>query len=52
VTTPERLAEFRAATPLKRNGQAPDIAMAIGFLIDNLFTTGETIDVNGGLFMR
>jgi 3-oxoacyl-[acyl-carrier protein] reductase len=52
VTSPERLAEFRAATPLNRNGQAHEIATAIGFLVDNRFTTGETIDVNGGLFMR
>jgi len=52
VTPPERMAQFRDAAPLERNGQAEEIATAIAFLIDNLFTTGETLDVNGGLFMR
>jgi len=28
------------------------IATAVKFLIDNDFITGETIDINGGLFMR
>jgi 3-oxoacyl-[acyl-carrier protein] reductase len=51
-STPERMEKFRASTPLARNGQAVDIARAIEFLIQNNFITGETIDVNGGLFMR
>ncbi len=51
-TTPERLAQFRAQTPLGRLGRADDIAQAIQFCIENQFLTGETIDVNGGLFMR
>lgn len=52
VTSPEKLAQFRASTPLGRNGRAEDIAHAIAFLIANPFVTGETLDVNGGLFMR
>ena len=52
ITTPEKMAEFRAATPLQRNGQAEDIAAAVEFVIGNLFMTGATLDVNGGLFMR
>lgn len=52
VTTAEKLAEFRAATPLRRNGQAAEIAEAIAFLVAERFMTGATIDVNGGLFMR
>ena len=52
VTTSERLEQFRAATPLARNGQAEDVAHAIRFLIENRFMTGETLDINGGLFMR
>jgi 3-oxoacyl-[acyl-carrier protein] reductase len=52
VSTPEKMAQFRAATPLQRNGKAEDVANAVAFLIDNLFMTGETLDVNGGLFMR
>lgn len=51
-STPARMKQFRTDTPLKRNGRALDVARAIQFLIDNDFITGETIDINGGLFMR
>ncbi len=52
VTSPEKMEEFRRATPLGRNGRAADVARAIVFLVEDSFVTGETIDVNGGLFMR
>ena len=52
VTPPEKMAQFQAATPLGRNGRPEDVSHAIGFLIENPFLTGETLDVNGGLFMR
>ena len=52
VTTPEKMAEFRSLAPLKRIGEPTEIAAAIVFLADSLFTTGETIDINGGWFMR
>lgn len=52
VTTPEKMAEFKASTPLKRVGQPEEIAAAIAFLADSLFMTGETIDINGGWVMR
>jgi 3-oxoacyl-[acyl-carrier protein] reductase len=52
VSTPELLETSRQATPLKRLGEAVQIAEAIRFLIQSDFITGETIDVNGGLFMR
>ncbi len=51
-TTAERMREIEANTPLGYNGAPEHIATAITFLVDNAFTTGETIDVNGGLFMR
>lgn len=51
-TTPERLEQMQANTPLGFHGVSEHIAHAVVFLIDNTFTTGETIDVNGGLFMR
>lgn len=51
-STPEKLQAFRETTPLKRNGSARHIALSIAHLIENDFITGETIDVNGGLFMR
>ncbi len=52
VTTPEQLELWQENTPLKRHGHAMNIAMAIKFIIENDFITGETIDINGGLFMR
>ncbi len=51
-SSPEKLKEVRETTPLKRNGDPVCIARTIAFLIDNDFITGETVDVNGGLFMR
>jgi 3-oxoacyl-[acyl-carrier protein] reductase len=51
-STPKRMEGFRENTPLKRNGKAIHVARAIQFLIENDFITGETIDINGGLFMR
>ena len=51
-TAEERMQEMAAETPLRFNGEPEHIASAIAFLIDNTFVTGETIDVNGGLFMR
>lgn len=51
-STEERMTKFAESTPLKRNGKPVHIATAIEFLIENDFVTGETIDVNGGLFMR
>ena len=52
ITTPERLEEMRKNTPMQKNGLAADITQAIRLLVENNFITGETIDINGGLFMR
>jgi 3-oxoacyl-[acyl-carrier protein] reductase len=52
VSTPEKMKKFKELTPLKQIGEAIHIAKTIEFLINNDFITGETIDVNGGLFMR
>jgi len=52
VSTPEQLDLWQENTPLKRHGHAGHIASAVKFLIENDFVTGETIDINGGLFMR
>lgn len=52
VSTPEKMIKFKEATPIKRIGEAVHIAKTIKFLVENDFITGETIDVNGGLFMR
>jgi 3-oxoacyl-[acyl-carrier protein] reductase len=48
----QRMENFREATPLKRNGEPEHIAHTVKFLMENDFITGESIDVNGGLFMR
>ncbi len=52
VSTPEMMENWREGTPLQKNGRAEDIAHAIEFLIENQFTTGETVDINGGTQMR
>ena len=52
VSTPEFMETSRQNAPLKRLGEAEQIAEAIRFLVESDFITGETIDVNGGLFMR
>ena len=51
-STEEKMKSFAEATPLKRNGKPEHIASTVKFLIENDFITGETIDVNGGIFMR
>ncbi len=52
VTSPEKMKDFAEKTPLKALGKAEDVASTIEFLVKNPFITGETIDINGGLFMR
>lgn len=41
-------------TPLKREGKPDDVAGAVLYLASDLsdFLTGETIEINGGVFMR
>ncbi|MEE9431172.1 MAG: SDR family oxidoreductase, partial [Melioribacteraceae bacterium] len=51
-TSTEQMEIFSQATPLKKNGNGIHVAMAVKMLVGNNFITGETIDVNGGLFMR
>lgn len=52
VTSEELMRRFVDATPLKCLGSAEMVASTIKFVIENEFMTGETIDCNGGLFMR
>ncbi|KPJ76222.1 MAG: hypothetical protein AMJ54_12290 [Deltaproteobacteria bacterium SG8_13] len=52
VSTPEQLESWKELNPLKKHGHAGHIAETIRFLIENDFINGETIDINGGLFMR
>jgi NAD(P)-dependent dehydrogenase (short-subunit alcohol dehydrogenase family) len=52
VSTPQLFENWKNATPLKRNGEPRDVARAIQFLMDCSFLCGETVDVNGGQYMR
>ena len=52
VSTPEQLEAWRENTPLKKNGDPIHIALTIKFIIENNFINGESLDINGGLFMR
>jgi 3-oxoacyl-[acyl-carrier protein] reductase len=53
-TTPERMAEYRAQTPLGRNGTAEEVAAAAVFLASDAarFINGAVLDINGGRFLR
>ncbi len=51
-STQEFLDRIEGSTPVGRHGASEEIARGIAFLIENEFTTGETLDINGGLFMR
>jgi 3-oxoacyl-[acyl-carrier protein] reductase len=53
-TPPEKMAEYRQVTPLKRNGRPQEVAMAVLFLVSDAsgFTNGAILDVNGGRFLR
>jgi 3-oxoacyl-[acyl-carrier protein] reductase len=52
-STPEKIAQFTAETPLGRCGTAEDMVGAVLYLVSDYssFVTGETIDVNGGRLM-
>ena len=39
-------------TPLEKIGQASDISKCIKWLIEDNFTTGQIIPVNGGLIIN
>jgi 3-oxoacyl-[acyl-carrier protein] reductase len=52
VSTPELMENWARNNPLGHNGEARNIALAIKMLTENDFINGESIDVNGGLFIR
>jgi 3-oxoacyl-[acyl-carrier protein] reductase len=53
-STPERMAQYRAETPLGRNGTPEEVAAAVLFLVSDAarFLTGALIDISGGRFLR
>jgi len=52
ISSPERFENWRKSTPLQRIGDPSHIAKAVSFIIENDYIHGETIDVNGGQYMR
>ncbi|MFC1481808.1 SDR family oxidoreductase [Candidatus Neomarinimicrobiota bacterium] len=52
-TAPEVHEKVKDMVPLKRLGQPDDIANVVLFLASDLagYITGQTIEVNGGLYM-
>lgn len=54
VTSADRMQAFAEATPLRRVGTAEEVASAIYYLCSPAaaFITGETLDINGGLYMH
>ena len=48
----ERWLEIGAALPMKRTGRTPDVSEAVVFLLENDFTTGATLVVDGGDQLR
>ena len=48
ITTAQTMENWRADNPMKRNGQALEIAHAIRFCIENTFLNGARIEVDGG----
>lgn len=51
-TPPELLEKFMSVTPLGKPGYPEEIAEAVRFIINSPFLTGESIDINGGMYMR
>ena len=47
--SPETLAKVTAPVPLKRLGEASEIAHAVRFIFENDFFTGRCLDIDGGL---
>lgn len=48
--TPEKYREESAAIPLGRGATCGEIADAVLFAVGNGYVTGETININGGMY--
>ncbi len=48
--SPEKMAEECADIPMQRGGTVDEIADAVLFAIRNGYVTGETININGGMY--
>jgi 3-oxoacyl-[acyl-carrier protein] reductase len=47
--TDQEMNEFKEETPLKKFGEGIDIARCVEWLIEDEFTTGQIISINGGV---
>lgn len=50
--SPEDIENIKNETPLERTGNPSDIAKCIEWLIEDNFTTGQIISINGGLVIN
>ena len=48
----EEADRLAATTPLRRHGTPDDVALAMGYLLDATFVTGEVLLVDGGRHVR
>jgi len=53
VLPEDEYAQMRERTPMKRNGEPREIAGVVAFLLseDSSYVTGQTLHVNGGVYM-
>lgn len=53
-TAPERMAQYRAETPLARNGTPEEVAGVVLMLVSDAgrFVNGALVDISGGRFLR
>jgi 3-oxoacyl-[acyl-carrier protein] reductase len=53
-TAPARMEQYRAETPLKRNGTPEEVASVVLMLVSDAgrFVNGALIDISGGRFLR
>ena len=47
----DEINEFKNMTPLRKIGEGIDIARCVSWLIEDEFTTGQVISINGGVLM-
>ena len=50
--TEEEIKEIKEEIPLERIGKKVDIAKCVKWLIDDDYTTGQVISINGGWIIR
>lgn len=49
--TPEKQRTVEASIPVRRGAAAAEVTAAVKFVIDNAYLCGETVNINGGVYM-